>query len=82
VAVVKSYIVWDVTPFSPFKVDLRFGGTRHLPLQGQRTNEARNQSEAVSSRCRRHVPPKRQLTFCGLHGVMYQKMELLVLNDI
>jgi hypothetical protein len=34
----------------------------------------------LSWRWRRHVPPKRWLTFNGLHGVISQKIELLILH--
>jgi hypothetical protein len=44
--VMKIYIVWDIAPCSPLKAGRRFGGTRHLHLQDQRINEARNQCEA------------------------------------
>jgi hypothetical protein len=32
--VMKSFIVWDITPCSPLKVHKRFGGTYRLHLQG------------------------------------------------
>jgi hypothetical protein len=34
--VVKSTIFWDTTPYSPFSVNRRFGGTYRLHLQGRR----------------------------------------------
>jgi hypothetical protein len=42
------YIFWDVTQFSPLKVNRRFGGTYRLHLQGQIINQVRNQREADS----------------------------------
>jgi hypothetical protein len=57
------------------KVNQRFGGTYRLNLQGWRVNQARNQHFCACFmlifswftlqpwRWRRHVPPKRQLTF-------------------
>jgi hypothetical protein len=41
-----SFILWDVTPWSPPKVDWRFGGTCRLHLQGRRIGQARNQRES------------------------------------
>jgi hypothetical protein len=82
--VMKSYI-WDTTPWSPLKVNRRFGGTCWFLLQGWRIIQARNLRQASSkqSHCwffawiilwpwrrRRHVSPKRQLTFNGLRGVI------------
>jgi hypothetical protein len=32
----NSTIFWDITPFSPLKVNGRFGGTYRLHLQGSR----------------------------------------------
>jgi hypothetical protein len=40
--VMKSFILWDITPYSPFKVNQPFGGTSLLHLQGRRISEARN----------------------------------------
>jgi hypothetical protein len=44
--VIKSCIFWDITPCSPLKVNLRFGVTCRLHLQGQRISRARNQCES------------------------------------
>jgi hypothetical protein len=38
--VMKSCTFWDITPCSPLKVDLHFGGTCHLHLQGRKINRA------------------------------------------
>jgi hypothetical protein len=46
----KSSIFWDITPYSPMKVNWRFGGICRLHLQGRRISRARNQHEAGSSR--------------------------------
>jgi hypothetical protein len=45
-ATIKTTIFWDITPFSPLKVNRRFGGTNRLHLQGRRINRARNQRES------------------------------------
>jgi hypothetical protein len=76
--VIKSTIFWDRTPCSPLKVNRRFGGTYRLYLQGRRVSRARNQCEISWQaekfrRWRRYIPPKRRLTFNGLHGVISQK---------
>jgi hypothetical protein len=44
--VMKSSIFWDITPYSPLKVNRRFGVTGCLHLQGRRINQAINQREA------------------------------------
>jgi hypothetical protein len=36
--VVKSTVLWDITPCSPLSVNRRFGGTYHLYLQGRKNN--------------------------------------------
>jgi hypothetical protein len=46
--VMKSSISWDITPWSPLKVNLRFWGTRSLHLEGLRISQGRNQREAGS----------------------------------
>jgi hypothetical protein len=43
--VMKSIIFWDIMSCSPLKVNLRFGGTCHLHLQGWRVCQARNRHE-------------------------------------
>jgi hypothetical protein len=67
-------------PCSPFKVYLRFGGALRLQLQVRRICRARDQREASSKQSLRHILPKLWLTFTGLHGVISQKMELLVID--
>jgi hypothetical protein len=41
-----SSILWDMTPFSPLKVNRRFGGMCRLQLHGRRINQARSYREA------------------------------------
>jgi hypothetical protein len=43
---VKGSVFWHITPCTPLKVHLRFGGTYRLRLQGQKIIRARNQCEA------------------------------------
>jgi hypothetical protein len=38
--VMKSYVVWDITPCGPLKVNRSFGGTRRPRLQGRRISQA------------------------------------------
>jgi hypothetical protein len=45
VLVMNTYIVWDIMPCSPLKVNRRFGRTCRLHLQGQTISQVRNQSE-------------------------------------
>jgi hypothetical protein len=42
---VKSYVFWDITPCSPFKVNRRFGGTCRLHPQSRRISQRRHQHE-------------------------------------
>jgi hypothetical protein len=53
----------QITPCSPLKFNRRFGGTY---------------PSILTWICRRHVPPKRRLTFDGLRGVMSQTTETFV----
>jgi hypothetical protein len=84
--VMKSSVIWDITPCSPSKGNRYCGGTCRLHLQGRRMCRARNQSFTSRWflawlilrpwRWRRHVPPKRLLAFNGIHSVISQKTEL------
>jgi hypothetical protein len=49
----------------------------HLHLQGRRVSQAIHGHE-TSRRWRLYVPPKRQLNFTGLHGVIYPNIEFFV----
>jgi hypothetical protein len=42
----KSSISWDITPYSPLNVNLCFGGTYVLHLQGRKIRRPRNQHKA------------------------------------
>jgi hypothetical protein len=68
---------WDIMPCSLLKVNRRFGGTYRFHLKGLKISQARNQLEAGSEQ-RRNVPPNRRLTSNGLHGVIFQKMEIFI----
>jgi hypothetical protein len=88
--VIKNTISWAITPWSPLKVNRRFGETYRLHFQGRIISRARNRSAFHLLSCcflfawlilrpwkwRRHVPPKHRLTFNGLHGVISQKTVL------
>jgi hypothetical protein len=79
----KSSVFLDITPCSPLKYNRRFGKTCRFHLQSWRVNQARNQHEIFGLlfwRRRRHIPPKRQLTYNGLHGVISQEAELFELH--
>jgi hypothetical protein len=79
--ILKSTILWHITPCSKLKVNRRFGGKYRLHLQGRKISWARNQSESrwQAWRWSRYVPPKRQQTFNGLHGVICQKIALFII---
>jgi hypothetical protein len=42
---------WDITPYSPLKVNRRFWGTNHVHLQCRRISQAINQHEGNSNQC-------------------------------
>jgi hypothetical protein len=44
--VMKSTILWDITPGSPLKVNRRFGGTYRIHLQVRKIRRARYQHES------------------------------------
>jgi hypothetical protein len=72
-------IFWDVTPFSPLKVNRRFGGKYRLCLPPvSRWFLAR--LILWPWRWKQCVPPKRLLTLNGLHGVISQKIVLFVIQ--
>jgi hypothetical protein len=94
--VMKSSIFWDKLPCGPFEINRLFGGTCRLNLQGRGISSACGTQLAcyLLSRCfpvchilrtlwrrRRHVTPKRLLTFNGLHGIISQKIEQFILNN-
>jgi hypothetical protein len=66
----KNYIFWDLTPWSPLKLTRRFGGKYLLHLQTRLIFRPWSWKQ--------HVPPKRLLTFKGLHGVVSQEAELFI----
>jgi hypothetical protein len=49
--VLKSSIFWDITPCSPWKFKLRFGGTCRLHHHGWRISQVGNHHEAGSKEC-------------------------------
>jgi hypothetical protein len=75
----KGTIFWNMTPCSLLKVNRSFGGTYCFHLQGTSACHllwSRLLARLIlrSWRWRRHVPPKFQLTFNGLHGAISQKI--------
>jgi hypothetical protein len=38
-------ILWNITPYNPFKIEILFGGKCHLDLRVRRISEARNKHE-------------------------------------
>jgi hypothetical protein len=88
---VKSSIFWYITPCSELEVNRRFGRSR-LHFQNRRISQAKMSLAAFSCwfaclilrpwRWRWHVPPKRRLTFNGLHGVISQKIELFITTAV
>jgi hypothetical protein len=70
VLVMKSSTFWDIMPCVLLRVNLCFGRTCRLHLQGITMSEARNHHEPGS---------KKRLTFNRLHGVISQKIKFLYL---
>jgi hypothetical protein len=92
VVVWKSSVLWDIMPCNLLKVNRRFGRTCSHQLQDWRISPARtSQARLLPAsywflfrpwRWRRHVPPKSQLNFNGLYGVVTHNIELfLVLSS-
>jgi hypothetical protein len=73
--VIKSYIFWDVTPRSLLKVSRHFGRTYCLHLQDRRISRARSQRKS-------RWQANRRLTFNGLQGVMFKKIELFITTSV
>jgi hypothetical protein len=75
--ILKSTIFCDVTPCSPLSQPTF---RRNISPPSSGSNNKSSKIPAWSRlilrhwKWRRHVPPKRQLTFNGLHGVIFQKI--------
>jgi hypothetical protein len=89
--ILKSIILWDITPCRTLSFNRRFGGTYRLHLQGRRNRFSKPASKQVASllniflrpwRWRRYVPPKRRLKLNGLHGAISQKMILFITTAV
>jgi hypothetical protein len=57
VMTMNSSVLLNITPFSPLKINRRFGGTCLLHLHGRTINQARNQHEVGSTFQRKLAPP-------------------------
>jgi hypothetical protein len=73
-----STIFWDIMPRNPLRVNRRFGRIYCLHLQGYFPAWL----ILRPWRWRRYVPPKCRLTLNGLHGVIFQKMVLLIYQPV
>jgi hypothetical protein len=86
VVVMKITVFWDITPCSPLKFNRRFGRTYHLHLQGRKISQQETSVKAgdlfFDPEDGGDVPPKRRLTFNGLHGVISQNMVLFKVGFI
>jgi hypothetical protein len=80
----KSTIVRDIMPCSPLKANLRFGGTYRLHLHGLLPRSRWYFGRLILRpwRWRWYVPPKRRLTFNGLHSVVSQKTVLFIITAV
>jgi hypothetical protein len=76
--VMKSFIVWCITPCSLFKVNRCFGGIYRLHLQGRRISRARNQSQSmIWELC---LPPAFRLVSCSTYSSTL-KMEAICSSE-
>jgi hypothetical protein len=80
----NNTIFCEITLYSPLKDNWRFGGSYLLHIQRRRISQTRNERENRWQalvlrpwRWRRYVPPKPQLTFNGVHGVISHRSENL-----
>jgi hypothetical protein len=64
--IMKCSVLSDKMPCTPWKIKFSF-----MPASCY-------SCLACSSTWRRHIPPKRRLTFKGLHGVIFEKTELFI----
>jgi hypothetical protein len=83
-------------PWSLLKINRRFGEAYLPHLQDRRKSQVRNQCESKQSsalwffawfflgpwRWRRYDPPKRRLTFNGLHGFITQKIQHFITTGV
>jgi hypothetical protein len=77
-SLLKSYIFWDITPCSALKVNLCFGGTYRLHLQGQRISKTTNWREIMWQ-----VEPQNVgWLFNRLQGVISQEIELFITTAV
>jgi hypothetical protein len=74
----KNIIFWDITPCSPLNVNRRFGETNRLHLQGRKNKLNKKPAWKQVARWRQYVPPKRRLKLNGPHGVISQKMVVMI----
>jgi hypothetical protein len=84
---------YGITQCSPLKVSRRLWGTCRFRLQ-QREAGSKQSKLATALRWflswrillpwgwRRYVPPKRRLTFNGLHGVISQKIQVFITTAV
>jgi hypothetical protein len=89
--VMRSSVLWHITPCSPLKFNWPFGGTCYPHLQGLRVSQRQ-----FSACCLLHagfllgfdaedggdISPKHGLTFSGLCSVISRKIELFKLCSI
>jgi hypothetical protein len=81
-AVAVSSVFWYIMPCSPVEVDRSFGRIYGFHIQGWRVSDTGNHHEAGSkqSSAQRYVTRKCLLAFTGFHGVVSQKVELLIVT--
>jgi hypothetical protein len=80
----KNAVFWDVAPWRSC-VNLRFGGTYHLHLQGRKIRERRTSVsrwlQTADWKWRLYVPPKRRFTQ-DLQGATSQKTAFFIVTSV
>jgi hypothetical protein len=93
----KTSAYWNITLYSPVKVNRRFRSTQPFHLHGRRVSNAKKSASDrhqagpcllptlltfLPWRWRRYVPPKRLLILTGPHDAISQKTELFTITAL
>jgi hypothetical protein len=81
--IVKTDIIWDITPCSSLEANRRFGMTC-LYLQGRIIRRMKTSMKKVTLKMEAILSSKHRLTFNGLRDVIFQKFQytFLIIQNI